>query len=157
MGWFFVNIVLPVAVPLLFLLGAKLVDLDEPQASRAKLIRAVQDGQLGWVAIVFAAVCTYDLFAQIQDKSVSPPAWAELVLFISCVFLGISGFLATLGTLYPVDNTKAKPVNCREWCSRYRMFLGTAAATVICAALLSLVHYTLPAPCQKTENVVPCE
>lgn len=141
---------------MLFLVGAKFVDLPEPYASRARLIKAVQDGQLGWVAIVFAAACAYELLDQMQAKK-GAPTWAGLVFGISCVFLAISGFLATLGTLYPVDESKPAPTGVRTWLKRYRLFVGTAVATVVTAALFSLVHYTLPAPCQNNETAVPCK
>lgn len=146
MGWFLINIALPIGVPLAFLLAAKLVDLPEPYASRTKLLNVVQDGQLGWVAIVFAAASAYDLFARMQDNPPAP-AWAGQVFAISCVFLATSGLLAMLGTLYPVDESLPPVAGFRNWLLRYRLFLGTAFATIITASLLSLVHYALPARC----------
>lgn len=154
MGWFFVNIVLPIVVPLAFLFLAKFVDLPEPYASRAKLIRAVQDGQLGWVAIGFAAACAYEILEEMSRNPAGAPAWAGLVFGIACVFLAVSGFLATLGTLYPVDESQPAPTDVLSWVRRYRLFLGTAVATLVTAALFSIVHYALPEPCRGSECVV---
>jgi cobalamin synthase len=146
MGWFFVNIVLPIGVPLIFLFIAKSVDLPEPYASRAKLIRAVRDGQLGWVAIVFAAATVYELLRQLREID-EPPVWAGLVFAISCVFLAISGFMATLGTLFPVEESKVNPVGAAAWVRHYRLFVASVVATVITAALFSLAHFALAARC----------
>lgn len=153
MGWFLINILLPVCVPLAFLLAARLVDLPEPYASRTKLLKVVQDGQLGWVAIVFAAASAYDLFARMQNEPPAP-VWAGQVFTISCVFLATSGLLAMLGTLYPVDESLPPVSGWWPWIVRYRLFLGTAFATMITASLLSLVHYELPARCDPSPTGV---
>ena len=157
MGWFFINIILPITVPFLFLLAAKFAELPEPYASRTKIIRAVQDGQLGWVALVFAAACSYELLERIRIEKESAPSWAEPVLAIAYFFLALSGFLATLGTLYPVDVTKPIPKGKKVWARHYRMFLGTAFATFTTAALFSLVHYTIPTACKNDAVAVDCK
>lgn len=142
MGWFLLNILMPMTLPLFFLLLAKLADLPPPVAARAKLIRAVQDGQLGWVAMGFAASCTYELFDSTFGKK-NAPEWAGLVFLVSIAFLAISGFLSMLGTLYPVNNALPPPATMRERARRYRLFLGTFLATLITATLFGLVHQAL--------------
>lgn len=146
MAWFLINIILPIAAPLVYLLGAKLVDLPEPYASRAKLIRAVQDGQLGWVATVFAAASLYELSQRLQDLG-KAALWAQLMLAISCASLAISGFLAVLGTLYPLKESKLMPTGWRSWCRHYRLFITSLLATLITAALFSLAHFAFSISC----------
>lgn len=155
MGWFLVNIMVPVGLPLVLLFIAKSVDLPDPYASRTRLIKAVQDGQLGWVATVFAAACAYELDELKRTKGA--PEWADLVFLISLFFLIISGFLSMLGTLFPVDESKHREAGVLGWVRHYRMFVGTSLATVITAALLTLVHNSLPVPlpCKEQGTAVP--
>lgn len=145
MAWFLINIILPIAAPLVYLLGAKLVDLPEPYASRAKLIRAVQDGQLAWVATVFSAACVYELLQRLQTEQ-EAPVWVGLVFAISCGLLAISGFLAVLGTLYPLEESKSQRMSFRAWIRHFRLFLTTSLVTAVTAALFSLAHYTHSIP-----------
>jgi hypothetical protein len=144
MGWFFINIFLPMTLPLIFLLLVKLVDLPPPYAARAKLIRAVQDGQLGWVAMGFAASSTYELLEYMMGGKKGAPEWSGLVFAVAIGFLALSGLLSMLGTLYPVNDTLPAPATLGAWTVRYRLFVGTLLATLITAALFGLVHYTLP-------------
>lgn len=144
MGWFLINIFMPMTLPLIFLLLAKLVDLPQPSASRAKLIRAVQDGQLGWVGMGFAASSTYELLEYLMGGKKGAPEWAGVVFAVTIGSLALSGFLSMLGTLYPVDDTLPAPATLGAWMMRYRLFVGTLLATLITAVLFGLVHYTLP-------------
>lgn len=130
--------------PLIFLLLAKLVDLPQPSASRVKLIRAVQGGQLGWVAMGLAAPCSYELLNYLIGRKNGAPAWAGLVFALSGIILAVSGFLLMMGTLYPADESKPKPVTPLAWVRHYWLFVSTLLTTLITAALLSLVHYILP-------------
>lgn len=145
MGWFFMNLVLPAVLPLVILLALKLVDLPEPYASRANLLRAVRDGQLGWVAMGFAASCTYELWEYVSGAKAGAPGWAGLVLTISVIFLALSGVLAMAGTLFPFDESKAKPSTWRGWLVYYKLFAATAFSVVLTGVLYALVHYALPA------------
>lgn len=92
MGWFFINLVVPATLPLVILLVLKLVDLPKPYSARSSPLRAVRDGQLGWVAMGFAASCTYDLWGHLHTTSNATPEWAGYVLALSVVFLVLSGY-----------------------------------------------------------------
>lgn len=144
MAWFLNKILVPMTLPLIFLLLAKLVDLPQPSASRVKLIRAVQGGQLGWVAMGLAASCSYELLDYLIGRKNGAPVWAGLVFALSGIILAVSGFLLMMGTHYPVDDSKLKPITPGAWIRHYRLFVGTLLTTLIAAALLSLVHYILP-------------
>lgn len=146
MGWFLINILLPVCLPLAYLLGAKLVDLPEPYASRTKLIRAVQDGQLGWVATAFAAASVHELLERLPPRT-EETTWIDLVFALSCVLLAVSGFLAVLGTLFPLKESKVQPHGPREWIQHYRLFISTSIVTALSATFLSLAHYALSSYC----------
>jgi antibiotic biosynthesis monooxygenase (ABM) superfamily enzyme len=72
------------------------------------------------------------------------PEWAGTVLVISSLFLMIMGFLAMLGTMFPVEESNSYPKNRKEWIKRYRLLVGTVLSTIITASLYTLVHFTLP-------------
>ena len=144
MGWFFVNLVIPATLPLAILLCLKLVDIPEPYASRAKLLRAVRDGQLGWVAMGFSASCTYDLWGYVFGAKAGAPEWTGVVLTVAIVFLLAAGILSMAGTLFPFNETKPAPRSTGEWLVYYKLFVATAITTVVSGALYALVHYGLP-------------
>lgn len=144
MGWLIVNILLPISLPLGFLLLAKLVNLNEPTRSRSRLIRVVQDGQLSWIAMGFAASTTYEMFEALVQKTSASPVAVGLVFGTSALILASAGFVATLGTLFPVDDALPVPGRWAEWVVRYRLFVVSAAATGITASLYTLVHFYLP-------------
>lgn len=143
MGWIFVNILLPIIVPMFFMLGSKLVDLSPEAEARAQLLRAVQDGQLGWVSMGFSASCSYDLINYMTDGKPHTAGWPPTVLGVSFGLLALAGFLAALGTLYPVDVTVAAPTSWRARLRHYRMFVGTSLSTALSATLYIVVHYQI--------------
>lgn len=144
MGWILVNLVIPATLPLWILLLLKLVDMTDPYTERAKLMRTVRDGQLGWVAMGFSASCTYDLYEALVGSKAGAPSWAGTVFGMALVFLIASGVLSMAGTLFPFDESKSAPQGIKEWIGRYRLFVGTAITTAITASLYALVHYNLP-------------
>lgn len=145
MGWFFINLVIPATLPLAILLVLKLVDMPEPYATRASLLRTVRDGQLGWVAMGFSASCTYDLWGFVFGSKSAAPEWTGLVLTLAVIFLAMSGILTMAGTLFPFDDTNLVTRTWKEWLARYKLFAATALSTGMTAALYALVHYGLPA------------
>lgn len=144
MGWFFVNLLVPATLPLAILLALRLVDLPTPYSTRASPLRAVRDGQLGWVAMGFAASCTYELWGHLNTTAPASPEWTGYVFALSVVFLVLSGVLSMAGTLFPFDESKFQPVGFVDWLRHYKLFAGTAVSTVVTALLYALVHYSLP-------------
>lgn len=81
MGWVFVNIILPVAVPMLFMLLAEtLVSLPQAAAKRGRILLLVKDGQLGWVALGFSASCSYDAFMYLNRPDVAAPPFGSAAI-----------------------------------------------------------------------------
>jgi hypothetical protein len=59
-GWFLVNILAPLLLPVLVILPLKPLHLPVPP-SRLRLMAAVKDGQLCWGAIGISASAIYEL------------------------------------------------------------------------------------------------
>lgn len=145
MGWFFINIILPLAVPAAFMLLARFANLPPEAAVRTSLYTLVQNGQLGWVALGFSASCGYEAYAYLLSAagSTNPPAWIGAVLMASAVFVAVSGFLAALGALFPAEGSEAPLSGSEPWRS-HALFAATAVATAVCAVLRCIVHFYLP-------------
>lgn len=141
MGWILVNILPPLTVPLLYMLGAMLVELSPEAKARARLLRAVQDGQLGWITMGFSASCAYDVITYVTDGKAHAVGWLMVVLTVSFGLLALSGFLAALGTMFPVSDILPAPMSARVWLRRYRMFVMTAICAALSATLYAVVHF----------------
>lgn len=61
MGWFLINVVLPLLAPLLVLLLLKPLPVPHETAKKLSLLIPVKDGQLCWIAISLAASALYDM------------------------------------------------------------------------------------------------
>lgn len=145
MNWFLVNIALPMGVPVLFMALVHLVSLPPEVAARANLMRAVVDGQLGWVAMAFAGASCYDIADRMLSHQPNLPAWTSVFLGTSCFLLAIGGLLAALGTLYPVaDHRKT---GWRAWLVHYRLFVATFALALGAGGMLACLHLRLPPLC----------
>lgn len=135
MGWFFVTIVLPIAVPAAFMLLARTANLPPAVALRTNLLSLFQAGQLGWVALSFSAACAYEVFSHLLLVPRSSPikSWLPAAMVLSVMLIAASGFLSALGVLYPGGR-------------RYTLLFVTSACTGGAAALYSVVHFYLPVP-----------
>jgi len=146
MGWFAINILLPVFAPLaLLFIAGKICTPIEPFASRISILRTVKDGQLGWVAVVFSANSAYELFAHVQSNI--PPNWAGPALTLNIVILVISGMAAVLGALFPVEESPEIPKSLKTWMQHYPNLCTSIIAVVVAAFVLYKVHLALELAC----------
>ena len=141
MGWFLVNIVLPVAVPAAFMLLARMANLPRDAAVRTSLLLLVQDGQLGWIALTFASSCVYEVFSYMMSgPGLSPiEAWLPTIAALAIALIAASGYMAALGVLYPAQGLSSMhPLR-----QRNGLFVATSMFTCAAAALQSVVHFYL--------------
>ncbi|MYN08051.1 hypothetical protein [Pseudoduganella aquatica] len=144
MGWFIVNILLPVSVPLIFMKLAGLVPTLPPEvAARTSLLLLVKDGQLGWVALGFSASCIYDALAYLLKMGRDSPLWLQSVLGLSLATLVLSSLLAVLGGLFPVSGSLSEVRAWSRWAETYRVFLITVVLMAAAATMRCAVHYNL--------------
>ena len=146
MGWFAINILLPIFAPLaLLFIAGKICTPVEPFASRIRILRTIKDGQLGWVAVVFSANSAYELFAHFQSSG--PPNWAGPALTLNVVILVISGMSAVLGALFPVDESRKHPVSLKAWLQHYPNLCTSILEVIVAAFILYKVHVALELAC----------
>lgn len=144
MGWFFVNVVVPIGVPMMFMLLAKMVPLPAAASARTRLITLVQDGQLGWVALGFATSSTYDVYSYLTRARGEHVIWAEPAFCLGMLIIPISAFLAALGALFPYDNSLLPPTTFWKGIRQYSILTGTFIVMAIAAVLYIVVHSNLP-------------
>lgn len=142
MGWFIINIMVPIFAPLLVLCLFKPLPLQRENKENASLMRAVRDGQLGWIAVAFSASCTYDAATYIPKNGQVRPEWLGWVQGGSIVILVASAFLAALGTVFPMG-TKPENEEQKNFISRYPLFASTAAMTAAAAIVFTVTHFSL--------------
>lgn len=125
--WIWVNLLVPVIVPIVCLALLKLV---KPDISIKKTVR---DGQLGWVAVCFAASSKYEL------GLISPaPEWKTLAEWIAIAFILMTSILTAGATAHPF-NDEAEQF--KDWYKKYRVMLATGAATIACGIMYGIIHY----------------
>lgn len=128
-SWIFSNLVLPIMVPTVCIAVLKLAN---PSISIKKTLR---DGQLGWVAVCFAASAKYEL------KQIKPsPEWFELADWIALFFILLTSLLTAYATVHPFDETKE---SYKDWYKKYRVMVATGISTLLSAILYGIVHYSL--------------
>ena len=143
-GWFIVNILLPVSVPMAFMALAGCVPTLPPEvAARTKLLLLVQDGQLGWVALGFSASCFYEALAYLAQSGPASAAWIQAALGLSLITLVASGFLAALGGLFPAGDGDPEQVVRRSWVRSNFLFFMTSVMLFTAATVRCIVHYNL--------------
>ena len=144
MGWFVVNIVLPVFVPTAFMaLAGRVPTLPPEVAARTKLLLLVQDGQLGWVALGFSASCFYETLDYLAHSGPASPAWIQAALGLSLITLVASGFLAALGALFPAGDAYPEQAVRRSWVRSNFLFWMTSVILFTAATVRCTVHYNL--------------
>jgi len=135
MGWFFVTIYSPVAVPAAFMLLAHAANLPPAVASRTSLLSLFQAGQLGWLALSFSAACAHEVFSHLLQGPRNSPIepWLPAAMVFSVMLIAASGFLSALGVLYPGGQRRI-------------LLVVTSACAGGAASLYSVVHFYLPVP-----------
>jgi len=147
MGWFSINILLPVFAPLaLLFIAGKICTPIEPFASRVKVLNAVKDGQLSWVAVVLSANASYELCVNLQSGS--PPNWAGPILFFNVLNLMLSCMLAVLGALFPVTEPTVTFRSLAPCLRHYRLLCVSTFTMIIAAVLHCVVHFALGLACK---------
>ena len=148
MGWFAINILLPVFAPLALLsIAGRCCTPAEPFSSRASLLRTVKDGQLGWVAVVYSANATYELIVSVQAGLQS--AWVGPAIAANILVLVISGMAAVLGALFPVPERNAPRQFDWSWISHFRLLCLSVVAALAASTSLCRVHFVLGTACNR--------
>lgn len=95
--WVAVNIVAPVIIPIAGMkLGGKYMATTDEQREKAKIRRSMQQGQLGWLAVAWAAAAIYEAFDYMDDhgrwlKWVGGLTVAEACVVVAAMYIATGG------------------------------------------------------------------
>ncbi|MDN3624474.1 hypothetical protein [Methylobacterium isbiliense] len=145
MGWLFVNIIVPLALPPI---GVLLIMIVTPKAVRARsegnfgLMVLVKDGQLGWSAAGMCAAAFYEFAEIISILGRVPSHWPGIL--IPLVFSTVGAmFVAASGAVYSTEILKYPNFSTKKWLSHYHVFVFSVIITLSSAITLSIVHFTM--------------
>lgn len=139
MGWFFVTIIVPVfsTIGVLFLM--KLIPAPKEYKEKAEVIKAVRDGQLGWVVVGIGSGLLYEAFSLKEPNHV--------VTTLVIVLIGANAFLSGFGIMFPFNEQDRPPKSATLWekAKAYSMLTGTSVCLVLVSFLFTVHHFVLAA------------
>ncbi|HWD60606.1 MAG TPA: hypothetical protein VG308_20145 [Stellaceae bacterium] len=142
-GWFLVNIVAPLGLPLFGIAVLKLLPL--PPQPALKFMTAVKDGQLCWAVIAMGASTIYELWEALEAHR-PVPEWAPVALGATIVMMLPAMVMAASGAVFSTPLLSAPAATAKAWIAHYKVFVGSLIMTLIAALTYSELHFSLPAP-----------
>lgn len=144
-SWFFVTIVVPIALPFVGLGALKAVPLPAPQTGQPdplRMITIVKDGQLGWTVIAMGSASVYELLHGIEKKHLPIPSWAVGTMLGIVMLMLIAMVLAAAGAVFstPILN-KNDHLFSFETIKHYSVLVASAFSTIVSAALYTFIHF----------------
>jgi|GEM_PF-1020832 hypothetical protein len=140
-GWFLVNILGPLLLPVFGIRPLRLLPLRAQPAS-LKMMTTVKDGQLCWAVIAMGASTIYELWqALVAHKEI--PTWAGLALAAVILEMLPATILAAGGAVFSTPLLDSPEAGLRDWVAHYRVFVGSAALTLIAATVYTNLHFSL--------------
>jgi hypothetical protein len=141
-GWFLVNILAPVGLPLLGLLMLKLLPLPGPPAT-LRLMTTVKDGQLCWAVVAMGASTVYELWTALAAHKTIPP-WGGIALAGILLVMLSAMLVAAGGAVFSTPLPTTPPAGAAAWMRHYSVFVGSAIMTVIAAITYTSTHFSIP-------------
>lgn len=134
MGWFIVNILLPMFAPLLGLLLFLPFPLPEKNAALVTWTSPIKDGQLAWAGLAFSAAAIYEL----ENGALASSPIAKWILGALVALVLVNGMVAALGGVFP---TEGKPPADKSPWRFYKAMTASAVLTVLAGGALTAVHF----------------
>jgi hypothetical protein len=135
-GWFLVNILAPVLLPVLGTLPFLLLAHRLPvPGAKALLMSTVKDGQLCWAVIAMSVSTIYELW---QAQGMVPQGGAALAG--SIIVMLPASVVAAGGAVFSTPLLAAPAGTAKAWASHYRMFVGSAIMVALVAFDYAYVH-----------------
>jgi hypothetical protein len=140
-GWFLVNILAPLFLPMLGILPLKLLHLPVP-ASRLRLMATVKDGQLCWAAIGISASAIYELWCAATSQ-VHMPAWSGAALAATVFNMLLSMVVAGGGAVFTTPAPSVPAAGLRAWMRDHKVLVPSAAMAGFAAYIVTELHFAL--------------
>jgi len=144
--WFFVNVLLPLVLPILGplpILATPSIRAVAGITSLSRLILiTVKDGQLGWGAVAMGLSTLYELLQHVrlgQDVTLGI-IWAVFAAVVIMIFAAVP---AAVGAYFPVAIASPVPVTLAAWVRHYLALSLSMAAAIVNASAFTYVHFQL--------------
>ncbi|WP_374584725.1 hypothetical protein [Pseudoduganella sp.] len=138
MGWFLVNIAVPLLAPVFVLFMLRPLPLPAGARSSLKWIAPVKDGQLCWVAIAFCASALYEYGTIASELATPPAALLQISNGLANVCLVMSSIVATGGALYSTPVEKPAHIS---WPRHFSCFCTSLFFALASASLYAIIHF----------------
>lgn len=136
--WVLVNILLPLALPILGPLPLLLVPPRTVSYGTA-ILTTVKDGQLCWGVVAMGISTTYELLeAAVKGKTIATPHAYAVVS--AAVMMLCSMVVAAKGAISPVPIPATPPAS---WITYYQALVFSVVMAVVNALAFAYVHFTL--------------
>lgn len=131
------NIVVPIFSTIGVLLLIQRVPAPPEQKEKATVIRAVRDGQLGWVVIGIGSSLLYEVFS--QEK---PVYW---VATLAILLVAGNALLSGFSIMFPFPDKDIPPTDAGFWkkLGTYQVLRDTSASLLGVSALYTAHHFLL--------------
>lgn len=148
MGWFFVNICIPICAPVAFLFLMKLIPAPAEYKQKAEVLRAVRDGQLGWVVVGIGSGLLYEAFTLDRPNGT--------VITVAIVLILVSAVLSAFGLMFPFRDEDSPAPSAKFWekAKVYQVLSATVFCLVVVSALYTVHHFFLVATSDASQAVV---
>jgi hypothetical protein len=143
-GWFLVNIIAPLALPILGLLVLKLLPLPGP-SDNLRIMTTVKDGQLCWAVVAMSAATIYELWTAFEANK-HLPGWRDLALATTILIMLPAMLLAAGGAVFstPLLPAGSAPADdFKTWVVHYRVFVASAVLVFGAAFILTGLHFSI--------------
>lgn len=137
MGWFFVNIMLPLIAPIIGMFVLQRLPLPISDNQKHLLV-PLKDGQLCWGAVAFCALTMYEIAAPGQGVPLvdgDAVHWLNTGLIMS---LSASALIAVGGAVFP---TEIKSMGIHDWYQHYQALATSLGLTTLSALAYTVVHF----------------
>jgi hypothetical protein len=138
-GWFLVNTLGPVFLPIAGLIVLGLLPLPGPLPT-LRVMTTVKDGQLCWSVIAMRAPAIYELWEGIEAHG-ALPGWAGVAFAATIVLMLPAMLLAAGGAVLSTTLLTAPAEGLVAWMRQYRVFVSSAIMTVIEASIYTALHF----------------
>jgi hypothetical protein len=133
-GWFVVNILAPMLLPVAGIVPLMLV----PVAAPVKLMATVKDGQLCWAAVAMGAASLYESWVALEAHK--PTGGSGILVILICCLMLPAMVLAAAGSVFSTPLLAAPAGGLVNWCSHYKAFVGSGVLCTLTAIGYTFLH-----------------
>ena len=145
MGWFVVNILAPLFLPVLGIVPLKLLPLGATASGNLKIIMLVKDAQLCWSAVAMGASSLYETTRILTPQNSHALTYLGLIIFLMLPSIVLAAGGAAFSTPVwqpPTANLKGR-AKLTAWCGHYKAFIGSCVLCVLTAYAYTILHFSI--------------